>query len=312
MPDSRAYFDQRATPTRKRTDDPPPAKKIKEELPSVLVREKKQKACTNCRRAKLKCIVKPPSAACVRCSARKEACVFQPRGHDEDTQQNLANDLGAVTVQMEHVTRAIHHIMHHLMTQTGMPPLDPPLPQYEAPDREPLPGWSGDRNRESDKRKYSNDEAFGQYGGAGPNSFMRPVDMHVGMHMTQNGPQNGHPNGAIPAPQNGSLDVLGGLVPFDASRPSQDPSISPVDTASFVAPPPSQDSSVPSQAMGTPSIAGGAFGLLSAPRPSMPPEDAVIPVPPVDHDKFGASDPRPNIVKRRVISNDDATILVDL
>jgi hypothetical protein len=46
----------------------------------VLVREKKQKACANCRRAKLKCIVEG-DGDCVRCKARKEKCVFYPRSH---------------------------------------------------------------------------------------------------------------------------------------------------------------------------------------------------------------------------------------
>jgi hypothetical protein len=45
------------------------------------VREKKQKACANCRRAKLKCIVENNQTDCVRCRARKERCVFYPRGH---------------------------------------------------------------------------------------------------------------------------------------------------------------------------------------------------------------------------------------
>ena len=47
--------------------------------PNVLVREKKQKACANCRRAKLKCIVESADGDCVRCKARKEKCIFYPR-----------------------------------------------------------------------------------------------------------------------------------------------------------------------------------------------------------------------------------------
>lgn len=50
-------------------------------LPAVLVREKKQKACANCRRAKLKCIVESGQTDCVRCRARTEKCVFYPRSH---------------------------------------------------------------------------------------------------------------------------------------------------------------------------------------------------------------------------------------
>lgn len=57
----------------------PPSPKL-ENPPSVLVREKKQKACANCRRAKLKCIVEKGSD-CVRCESRKEKCIFYPRSH---------------------------------------------------------------------------------------------------------------------------------------------------------------------------------------------------------------------------------------
>jgi len=58
----------------------PPSPKA-EGPPSVLVREKKQKACANCRRTKLKCIVDPNESDCVRCKARKERCIFYPRSH---------------------------------------------------------------------------------------------------------------------------------------------------------------------------------------------------------------------------------------
>jgi len=49
--------------------------------PAVLTREKKQQACVNCRRAKLKCIIEEHSLDCIRCIARKEKCAFHPRGH---------------------------------------------------------------------------------------------------------------------------------------------------------------------------------------------------------------------------------------
>lgn len=49
------------------------------EYPSVLTREKKQKACANCRKAKLKCILDDGETDCVRCKSRKEKCIFYPR-----------------------------------------------------------------------------------------------------------------------------------------------------------------------------------------------------------------------------------------
>ncbi|BEI84348.1 hypothetical protein CcaverHIS002_0409520 [Cutaneotrichosporon cavernicola] len=314
---ARTYYDSGNGNGNARGDGEPPRKKIKDELPSVLVREKKQKACANCRRAKLKCIVNDDFTECVRCLSRKERCVFYPRGHDEDYQQTIANDISAIAVQTQHLTRAMYHIMHHMMAQNAMPALDPPLPMYEAPERETsLQGWSAERNRELGKKRKSSsprDDSFSQFAGAGPN-FMRPADMHVGMGMTesnhqqsgaiQNGPL---PQGPAALQQNGAMSVLGGLVSFDNQRTPNDPSISPIDTASFG---PTSQGSVPPQVLGTSSLAGGAFGLLSAPRPSVSPEASMASLP-VDHDQFGASDPRPNIVKRGVISNDDATILVD-
>jgi hypothetical protein len=47
---------------------------------AILLRDKKQKACANCRRAKLKCIF-GDETVCVRCKARKEQCISYPRAH---------------------------------------------------------------------------------------------------------------------------------------------------------------------------------------------------------------------------------------
>lgn len=60
-------------------------------LPSILLREKKQKACANCRRAKLKCIMDEGVGSCVRCNARKETCTFLPRSHVSDVAGEVSN-----------------------------------------------------------------------------------------------------------------------------------------------------------------------------------------------------------------------------
>jgi len=52
-----------------------------ESPPSILTREKKQKACAGCRRAKLKCITEEGQTECIRCRARSEKCYFYPRNH---------------------------------------------------------------------------------------------------------------------------------------------------------------------------------------------------------------------------------------
>lgn len=185
-PDGRAYFDPQhvlpgtslsptkaehhppgsaaVPPSRKRaresmsTDDKPkikagsptPPKDSKDGLPSILVREKKQKACANCRRAKLKCIVEDGETDCVRCRARKERCVFYPRGHDEDWQQTLTGDVYAAIRHLTHLSTTVHHILDHLVLHGIVPPIDKPLERFDAPEREMalLQGWGAERNRE--------------------------------------------------------------------------------------------------------------------------------------------------------------------
>jgi hypothetical protein len=63
----------------KNNDEDDEGSKAETEYPSVLTREKKQKACSNCRKAKLKCIMDDGETDCVRCKSRKEKCIFYPR-----------------------------------------------------------------------------------------------------------------------------------------------------------------------------------------------------------------------------------------
>jgi hypothetical protein len=57
------------------------------------------------------------------------------------------------------------------------------------------------------------------------------------------------------------------------------------------------------------SYQGGIFGLLSGGRPSASP-NAITPVPVNMADSLGSQDPRPNIVKRGLIPNNEALSLV--
>lgn len=375
-PDGRSYFDTQvprpsgAARKRSRTDSvaledgrqPTPPKKgskVKddgEEPPSVLVREKKQKACANCRRAKLKCIVEGNETECVRCRARKERCVFYPRGHDEDWQQTLSGDLYNAIGHLSQLSAAVHHILHHLTAQGMVPPLKSPLPTYEMPDRDMsvLQGWGAERNRElgsSGKRRRKKDEedddddesqmpvtSFTADYQIVPNnngmvvssSGLRPSDMH--MPPPPNFASKSHVQqlpAALQTPLHGSAPSSTVSLPFHDSnggtmstptRPTPDgASISPVDSASFGITPGqmSQPSSgIPTAApigMGTPyPVQGGIFGLLNGSKPSGSPASASVPTQAYENDQFGSSDPRPNIVKRGVISNNDALTLVDL
>ncbi|KAK4684348.1 hypothetical protein P7C73_g5834, partial [Tremellales sp. Uapishka_1] len=137
--------------------------------PSILVREKKQKAYTNCRRVKLKCIVSEGESDCVRCKFRKERCVFFPRTHDEERQQNLTTDVYTALSHLANVSSAVQHVLHHLTEREIIPPFVQPdghegLETYEAPRRElqVVEGWppqtpampeAGSRGRKRKRQK---------------------------------------------------------------------------------------------------------------------------------------------------------------
>nr|ODN87478.1 hypothetical protein L203_03255 [Cryptococcus depauperatus CBS 7841] len=139
-------------------------------IPAILTREKKQKACSNCRKAKLKCLVQPDESVCVRCKARKEKCIFFAKGYDENWQQTFHTDLYAATSHLSQLSAAVQHILHHLVSQSIIPPLSAPLEEYRPPDRDNIIAigdgqvrdaseTSGnDREGKSKKRKGSEDE----------------------------------------------------------------------------------------------------------------------------------------------------------
>ncbi|EIW72567.1 hypothetical protein TREMEDRAFT_58737 [Tremella mesenterica DSM 1558] len=133
-------------------------------MPAVLIREKKQKACANCRRAKLKCIVEPGEADCVRCRARQEKCIFYPRTHDDDWQQIVTTDCYNAIRHVSHLSAAVHHLLHHLTARNLIPPFYLPngerLERFDPPERDMalLQGWGAERNRDlgaEDNRKRS-------------------------------------------------------------------------------------------------------------------------------------------------------------
>lgn len=396
-PDGRNYFDspsQRRTSVsntaqRKRSrtastvpedgrQNSPPKKEKKEkdkdtdEPPSVLVREKKQKACANCRRAKLKCIVEGNETECVRCRARKERCVFYPRGHDEDWQQTLTSDLYTAIGHLSQLSAAVHHILHHLTAQGMVPPLEQQLPHYGPPDRDLsiLQGWGAERNRalgstdngrkrmrrkkeddgdddddDDDEQGMSNAPFSADYqavantngNAAVPAGGMRPTDMHMPPPRFERVPSSISNSGnrpPPPAPLPQHPPMLGSAQSGSVGLPFQEPngrsmsagtrptpegamSISPVDSATFGVTPgqTSQPSSAitTAPAMSTPYPAqGGIFSLLNGTKSSASPSSAPVSTQQYDNDQFGSADPRPNIVKRGVITNNDALTLVDL
>lgn len=240
----------------------------------------------------------------------------------------------------------MQHILHHLTVQGAIPQYERPFTGYEAPERDltVLKGWPGDKNRElssSNDRKRrrakkdveeDDDEAMAappfppdyelkphrdafSSGSMVTPSVVRPGDMHMPA-----------------APANGQFDT--GFVPPRApdmlfsnyqtiGQNSNDKaaveainSISPVDHTftgvSQSGPGSTGSSSVMTAAPSTPyqPSQNGIFGLLNGSKPTHSPSSAVASASAYASDACGSADPRPNIVKRDIISNTDAMELV--
>lgn len=103
---------------------------------------------------------------------------------------------------LAHLSAAVHHILDHLTSQGAVPPFEPPLPRFEAPDRDlaVIQGWTAERNRalgadggrkrrkgvkkeeddEDDERELSEMPQFvADYPAVVPPGVVRPADMHT-------------------------------------------------------------------------------------------------------------------------------------
>ncbi|KAF9514496.1 hypothetical protein BS47DRAFT_1343075, partial [Hydnum rufescens UP504] len=95
---------------------------------------KKQKACLNCRRSKLKCVVdEEHGGACVRCLTRSEECRFKSRTHDEEWQEMTSNRLDDLSRAIEELSYSMNLIMPHL--SLNAPSMEPLPPQVRPPQR---------------------------------------------------------------------------------------------------------------------------------------------------------------------------------
>ncbi|KAF8311000.1 hypothetical protein DL93DRAFT_2083956 [Clavulina sp. PMI_390] len=90
----------------------------------IVVKDKKQKACLNCRRSKLKCVVSTEGAACVRCATRKEECRFKTRAHDDEWQEATSNRIDDLSRSVEQLSQSMSLVLRHLNlpADTARPP----------------------------------------------------------------------------------------------------------------------------------------------------------------------------------------------
>ncbi|KAI5476487.1 hypothetical protein MNV49_007666, partial [Pseudohyphozyma bogoriensis] len=112
---------------------PPPKKRSKSGGDKDEIAQKKSKACTHCRRAKLRCVIDPDAVACRRCIGRKEesTCKFKVPLHDEQWQENTVERLDSLTNSVNYLVKAVEAISKHLnLPLEGVPPpLIDPSPQ---------------------------------------------------------------------------------------------------------------------------------------------------------------------------------------
>jgi len=117
---------------------------------------KKQKACLNCRRSKLKCVVdEERGGACVRCITRNEECRFKSRSHDDEWQETTSNRLDMLTQAVEQLSYSMDMVMQHLnlnplqvvshsvnpqaQSQSQCAPIHHPQARIPAPSYLPIP-----------------------------------------------------------------------------------------------------------------------------------------------------------------------------
>lgn len=83
---------------------------------------KKQKACLNCRRAKLRCKV-VEGEECERCIAKGEKCKFKLRSHDEQTETETRLRLENLERTMGWLLESVAIIGNHLQLDLPAPPV---------------------------------------------------------------------------------------------------------------------------------------------------------------------------------------------
>lgn len=221
--------------------------------------------------------------------------------------------------------------------------MEQPFQRYEVPERElaVLQGWGAERNRElaaetnrkRARRKRSEEDTEEsalpmapfppdyKVDGPPPRSI-RPSDVHTQrIERINSSPEAmAFPPGQGPNHYGQVVPVeAGGFRPNVGPTPTSLPGISPVETTHFSASSVDSSQQQPGPVPGpiappsmTTSSTQGIFGLLNGPRPVQSPNSQLASNPvSFSTEQLGAADPRPNIIKRGLISNGEAISLVN-
>ncbi|TIA91006.1 hypothetical protein E3P81_02196 [Wallemia ichthyophaga] len=100
-----------------------------------IVKMKKQKACLTCRRAKLKCEIPVPGEPCKRCMSTGVECRFRTRAHDDEWQASVEDRLSHLTDKIEAMSQNMENFFNHIGSsqQLSNPPNFPSSGQLSPP-----------------------------------------------------------------------------------------------------------------------------------------------------------------------------------
>ncbi|EIM20408.1 hypothetical protein WALSEDRAFT_69776 [Wallemia mellicola CBS 633.66] len=75
---------------------------------------KKQKACLTCRRAKLKCEIPVPGEPCKRCISTGVECKFRTRTHDEEWQSSVESRISQLADKVDRMSQSMENFLNHM------------------------------------------------------------------------------------------------------------------------------------------------------------------------------------------------------
>ncbi|KAM0747817.1 hypothetical protein T439DRAFT_83517 [Meredithblackwellia eburnea MCA 4105] len=109
----------------------PPAKKRKASQAGIEVEaaQAKTRACHNCRRAKLRCVIQADGEPCRRCAVRGDECRFKIPLHDEKWQEATTQRIDSLHTSVSYILKSLEAISRHLDIPFEPPQLlDAPSP----------------------------------------------------------------------------------------------------------------------------------------------------------------------------------------
>ncbi|TIA90288.1 hypothetical protein E3P99_01603 [Wallemia hederae] len=267
-----------------------------------VIKMKKQKACLTCRRAKLKCEIPVPGQPCRRCLTAGVECKFRTRAHDDEWQTSVEDRLCYLSDKIDAMAQSIDNFFSHMESTQRFQN----APKFSAsgqlsPPTTSVTRKSSDKSTHEPSSLFKGAVDFGNHRPQGPLSpFSVPnhttlsgasallAQTHVNTAPNAVGLEEHHSNG--PNATSGFLSILDELLdPENIESTKPDKALSDI---------------VPFEPVGLAPVFPG--------QPSSS-EDLVASASQEDLKTLGSGslDPRPNVIKKGLLSQSSAEDLVD-